>query len=262
MNKGLKSLLLAASVLAGLSGSVLAGSLKIESWRNDDADIWKNKIIPAFNAKYPDIQVEFAPTPPKDYNASLNARLEGGTAGDLITCRPFDASLDLFNKGHLAALNDLKGMEGFSEVARSAWTTDDGKSTFCVPMGSVIHGFIYNKEAFEKLGLTEPKTEEEFFAALEKIKADGTYIPLGMGTADQWEAATMGFQNIGPNYWKGEEGRAKLIKGEAKLTDAEYVNVWKALAKWAPYMGDGFKAQTYPDSQNLFTLGKAAIYPA
>ncbi|MDP9136792.1 MAG: ABC transporter substrate-binding protein, partial [Pseudomonadota bacterium] len=143
-----------------------------------------------------------------------------------------------------------------------AWTTDDGKSTFCVPMGSVIHGFIYNKEAFEKLGLTEPKTEEEFFAALEKIKADGTYIPLGMGTADQWEAATMGFQNIGPNYWKGEEGRAKLIKGEAKLTDAEYVNVWKALAKWAPYMGDGFKAQTYPDSQNLFTLGKAAIYPA
>ena len=262
MKSGFKTILLAASVLAGLSGAALAGSLKIESWRNDDADIWKNKIIPAFNAKYPDIQVEFAPTPPKDYNASLNARLEGGTAGDLITCRPFDASLDLFNKGHLAALNDLKGMDGFSEVAKSAWTTDDGKSTFCVPMGSVIHGFIYNKEAFEKLGLTEPKTEEEFFAALEKIKADGTYIPLGMGTADQWEAATMGFQNIGPNYWKGEEGRAKLIKGEAKLTDAEYVNVWKTLAKWAPYMGDGFKAQTYPDSQNLFTLGKAAIYPA
>jgi raffinose/stachyose/melibiose transport system substrate-binding protein len=262
MKSGWKSILLAASVLAGLSGSALAGSLKIESWRNDDADIWKNKIIPAFNAKHPDIQVDFAPTPPKDYNASLNARLEGGTAGDLITCRPFDASLDLFNKGHLAPLNDLKGMEGFSDVAKSAWTTDDGKTTFCVPMGSVIHGFIYNKEAFEKLGLSEPKTEEEFFAVLEKIKADGTYIPLGMGTADQWEAATMGFQNIGPNYWKGEEGRAKLIKGEAKLTDPEYVDVWKTLAKWAPYMGDGYKAQTYPDSQNLFSLGKAAIYPA
>ena len=27
-------------------------------------------------------------------------------------------------------------------------------------------------------------------------------------------------------------------------------------------MGDGFKAQSYPDSQNLFTLGRAAIYPA
>ena len=227
MKAGFGSILLAVSALAGLAGSAFAGSLNIESWRTDHADIWKNEIIPAFNAKHPDIRVEFAPTPSKDYNGDLKARLEGGTAGDLITCRPFDASLDLYKKGHLAALNDLEGMEGFSEMARSAWTTDDGKTTFCVPMGSVIHGFIYNKEAFERLGLAEPRTEQEFFAALEKIKADGTYIPLGMGTADQWEAATMGFQNIGPNYWKGEEGREKLIKGEAKLTDAEYVNVWK-----------------------------------
>jgi raffinose/stachyose/melibiose transport system substrate-binding protein len=27
-------------------------------------------------------------------------------------------------------------------------------------------------------------------------------------------------------------------------------------------LGDGYEAQTYPDSQNLFTLGRAAIYPA
>ena len=47
---------------------------------------------------------------------------------------------------------------------------------------------------------TIPKTEAEFFALLDKIKADGTMTPLDMGTADQWESATMGFQNIGPNY--------------------------------------------------------------
>ena len=53
-------------------------------------------------------------------------------------------------------------MENFSDVAKSAWTTDDGKTTFCVPMASVIHGFIYNKEIFEELELTPPKTEDEF----------------------------------------------------------------------------------------------------
>ena len=37
---------------------------------------------------------------------------------------------------------------------------------------------------------------------------------------------------------------------------------YEQLAKWAPYMGEGYKAQSYPDSQNLFTLGRAAIYPA
>jgi raffinose/stachyose/melibiose transport system substrate-binding protein len=258
----LKTLLLAAVATGALAGAASAGKLTIESWRNDDATIWKEKLIPAFNAKYPDIQVEFTPTAPKEYNAALNARLEGGTAGDIITCRPFDASLELFNKGHLAALNDLPSMANFSDVAKSAWTTDDGKSTFCVPMASVIHGFIYNKDIFKEVGVEPPKTEEEFLAVLEKIKAGGTYTPLVMGTNDQWEAATMGFQNIGPNYWKGEEGRKGLIDGTAKLTDKPYVDTFAALAKWSPYMGDGYKAQTYPDSQNLFGLGKGAVYAA
>ena len=259
----IKGLLLATSIL-GTAGLAQAQdvTLTVESWRNDDLAIWQEKIIPAFEAKNPGIKVVFAPTAPTEYNAALNAKLDAGSAGDLITCRPFDASLELFNKGHLAGLNDLSGMENFSDVAKSAWTTDDGATTFCVPMASVIHGFIYNKDAFDQLGITPPATEAEFFAALDKIKAEGSYIPMAMGTKDLWEAATMGYQNIGPTYWKGEEGRKALIKGEQKLTDEGWVEPYRVLAKWKDYLGDGFEAQTYPDSQNLFTLGRAAIFPA
>jgi raffinose/stachyose/melibiose transport system substrate-binding protein len=255
--------MLAAAVLAMAGGAAaIAQTLTIESWRNDDADIWTSQIIPAFNAKYPNIKVEFKPTPPTEYNAALNARLAGGTAGDLIACRPFDASLDLFKKGYLVPVNDIKGIDNFSDVAKSAWQTDDGKTTFCMPMASVIHGFIYNKAIFNDLKLTPPKTVAEFHRLLDKIKADGRYTPIDLGTADQWEAATMGFQNIGPNYWHGEEGRKALIAGTAKFTDQPYVDDLKELASWAPYMGNGYKAQKYPDSQNLFALGRAAIYPA
>ena len=251
-----------AAVFAESTPAAADSVMKIESWRNDDIDIWNDKIIPAFNKAHPDIKVEFVPTPPADYNASLNAKLAGGTAGDLITCRPFDASLDLFNKGHLVALNDLPGMENFSDVAKSAWQTDDGATTFCLPMASVIHGFIYNTEIFEELKLSVPKTIPEFMKVVEAIKAEGSYTPLVMGTADQWEAATMGFQNVGPNFWQGEAGRKGLIEGKEKLTDSKYVAVWKHLAEWGPYLGKGYQAQKYPDSQNLFTLGRGAIYPA
>jgi raffinose/stachyose/melibiose transport system substrate-binding protein len=72
----------------------------------------------------------------------------------------------------------------------------------------------------------------------------------------------MGFQNIGPNYWHGEEGRKALIAGKEKFTDKPYIDTWAELASWAPYMADGYQAQKYPDSQNLFTLGRAALYPA
>jgi raffinose/stachyose/melibiose transport system substrate-binding protein len=255
----------AAQPTTASAGQAPAGgkvTLTIESWRNDDLTIWSDKIIPAFEAKNPDIHVVFAPSAPTEYNAALNTKLAGGTAGDLITCRPFDLSLGLFKQGRLAALNDLAGMNNFGDVAKSAWITDDGKNVFCVPMASVIHGFIYNKDAFDKLGLKAPNTQDEFMSVLAAIKKDGTYIPLAMGTAEQWEAATMGFQNIGPNYWHGEEGRLALIGGKQKFTDAAYVSTFKALADWKPYMPPGFEAQKYADSQSMFTLGRAAIYPA
>ena len=264
MNRLIKTSLLAATVLSGLASVVHAedATLTIESWRNDDLAIWKDKIIPAFEAKHPGIKINFTPMAPTEYNAALNAKLASGTAGDLISCRPFDASLELYNKGFLTDLTSLDGMGNFSPVAKSAWQTDDGKATFCVPMASVIHGFIYNKDAFDKLGLKAPKTQEEFYKVLDAIKKDGNYIPMAMGTKDLWEAATMGYQNIGPNYWKGEDGRKALIAGKEKLTDPQWVAPFKEIAKWKPYLGDGFEAQSYPDSQNLFTLGRAAIYPA
>jgi raffinose/stachyose/melibiose transport system substrate-binding protein len=261
MTKTFHFALLATTLLGGVA-SAQDVTLTIESWRNDDLTIWQDTIIPAFEAQNPGIKVVFAPSAPAEYNAALNSKLAAGSAGDLITCRPFDASLELYNQGHLADLSGLAAMANFSPVAKSAWQTDDGAATFCVPMASVIHGFIYNKDAFDALGIAVPTTNDEFFAALDAIKADGTYIPMAMGTNDQWEAATMGYNNIGPNFWKGEEGRAALIKGEQKLTDAAWVAPFEHLARWKDYLGDGFEAQTYPDSQNLFTLGRAAIYPA
>ncbi|WP_305857929.1 ABC transporter substrate-binding protein [Balneatrix alpica] len=254
------ALALATTLLA--TPALAAQKLVIESWRSDDAVIWNDVILPAFKKAHPEIDVSFNPTPPADYNSALQARLDGGTAGDLITCRPFDLSLGLYQKGNLAKLNDLPGLENFSDVAKSAWVTDDGQDVFCLPMASVIHGFMYNTQIFDELNLQPPKTEEEFFKVLETIKNESRYTPLVMGTADQWEAATMGYQNVGPNYWKGEEGRKALLDGSAKLTDEAQVKTFEHLAKWKDYLGRGFEAQKYADSQNLFSLGRGAIYPA
>ena len=200
---------------ASAAGAIV--TLKIESWRSEDLTIWQDQIIPAFEKKNPNIHVDFTPTAPEQYDPALKSKLEGGTAGDLMICRPFDTSLNNFKAGYLAPLNDLPGIDNFDTVARAAWTTDDGKTTFCVPMASVLHGFIYNKDIFDQLGIQPPTTESEFFAALDKIKASGKYTPLAYGTADAWTNATMGFLNIGPNYYKGEDGRLGLIKGHEEV---------------------------------------------
>ncbi len=254
---------LAASAVAILCSSLAqAGNLTIESWRVDDKGLWEELLLPAFAKAHPGITVKFSPTSPPEYNSALNARLTAGTAGDLITCRPFDVSLDLFKKGQLDALNGTPGLKNFPESAQVAWQTDDGKSTYCVPMASVIHGFFYNKKVFAELGLKPPETEADFYGVMDKIKAAGKVAPLALGTADQWETNQIVFTSIGANHWKGEEGRKALISAKAKFTDPAFVSTWEAMAKWAPYLPKGYQAQTYGDSQNLFGTGRAAIYPA
>ena len=260
MRRFVRFLLLALTLSVAANAS--AQTLTIESWRNDDLAIWRDVIIPAFNAQYPDIEVVFQPTAPTEYNAVLASKLEAGTAGDLITCRPFDLSLDLYNGGYLASLNDLAGMDNFSDVAKSAWITDDGSDVFFVPMASVIHGFIYNRDAFTELGVSEPETYEEFLQLLEAIEADGTYAPLVMGTTDQWESATMGYQNIGPNFWQGEAGRVGLIEGSIGYDEGGFLEAFEALAAWQDYLPSGYQAISYPDAQNYFALEQGIIYPA
>jgi raffinose/stachyose/melibiose transport system substrate-binding protein len=260
----MKHTLRLAAVAAALVCSSLAhaGTLNIESWRVDDKTLWEDVLLPAFYKAHPGITVKFSPTSPPEYDSALNARLTAGTAGDLITCRPFDVSLDLYKKGHLDKLNGSAALKSFPESSQVAWQTDDGKATYCVPMASVIHGFFYNKKVFAELGLSVPVTEADFFAAMEKIKAQGKVAPIALGTADQWETNQIVFTGIGPNHWKGEEGRKALIAGTKKFTDPEFVSTWETMAKWAPYLPKGYQAQTYGDSQNLFGTGRAAIYPA
>ncbi len=253
------------SALGGLALAVAGGAaaettLKIESWRVDDKDLWEDTLIPAFEQSHPEIKLKFVPTTPTEYDSSVRARLEGNTGGDIITCRAFDQSLALYKRGHLMALNGKPGMEHFPDSAKVAWQTDDGDTTYCMPVASVIHGFFYNKAIFEELGLEKPGTVKEFFAVLDELEAS-SYAPIALGTADQWETHQVVFTGIGPNYWHGEEGRKALLAGEAEFTDPQFVAVWEQLERWREYLPRGYQAQSYADSQNLFALGRAAIYP-
>ncbi len=236
-------------------------TLTLESWRTGDDEVW-DTIIKDFNKNNPDIEVKFSPTKPDEYNGALGAKLKSGTAGDLITCRPFSLSLGMFQGGQLADLSTLPGMEHFSDFARHAWSTPDGKTTFCVPMASVLHGFIYNKDYFDKNGFTEPKTYEEFLTLLGKIQKEGSMAPLALGTKEGWTTTSMGLDNIGPNFWGGEAGNDGLLSGTRKYNDKGFAAAFDALSKWSPYLPKGNEAIAYTDSQQLFTSGKAAIFPA
>lgn len=247
-----------AGTTSGGSGSTV--TLKIESWRTEDAPLWTDKILPAFEKENPGIKVEFTPTNNNEYDSALSTRLQGVTAGDLITCRPFGTTKIDIKKGYLDPLTGLAGLNNFSESSLAPWSS--GTAPYCVPLASVGAGFFYNKDIFKKLGLDVPKTQSELIDVFKAIMADGTYTPLALGGAavDSWALDQMGLQMVGPNYWGGDTGRASVESGDAKFTDPQFVAAFQALESWKPFVPKGFASVTNPDATQLFALGKAAIY--
>jgi raffinose/stachyose/melibiose transport system substrate-binding protein len=131
-------------------------------------------------------------------------------------------------------------------------------------MASVITGFIFNENAFNALAIEVPKTQDDFYAALDKLKEDGTFIPLAMGGTGDYahlSNSEKGFMNVGPNYWNGEEGRLALLDGSQKLTDEQWVEPWRQVLQWMPYAGDNGMNLTQEEAMDLFMSGAAAVYP-
>ncbi|WP_382304555.1 ABC transporter substrate-binding protein [Herbiconiux sp. UC225_62] len=262
----------ASLVLVGLAGCSSGGTpastdgggedvtLTLATWRTEDTAMWEDEIIPAFEASHPGITVEYAPVGTDDYNAAMQSQIEGGTGADLIMCRPFDVNRAWIEDGYFEPLAGTDAVKSFDETALAAWTDVDG-NPFCVPIASVLAGFYYNTAIFDELGIDVPTTQAEFIDALEKIKASGKYTPLALGSADGWQLAYNVLYNLGPNYWKGEDGRLGLIDGTQKLTDPDFVAAFQAFDDLKPYLPEGYESLTYEDMMQLFTLGKAAIIP-
>ncbi|TKF54669.1 carbohydrate ABC transporter substrate-binding protein [Vibrio sp. F13] len=247
-------------LLSLLSLSVSSQTLVIDTW-GDEANIWQDSIIPAFNQHYPEIEIVIKQLDSWSYIGEQNQRLKDGEAGDLVMCRPFDPSLVWFQKGYLEEITEIEGIENFPSFAQAAWQTDSGAQTFCLPLGSVMHGFFYNKALFHELGLNEPVTEQEFYQQLDAIKQDGRYVPLAFGTKDAWAVSELGLQNIGPNHWQGEDGRTKLILGDMAIDSDAYISAFEALHELSQYMGEGYQQRGYSDSWELFKRGEAVIAP-
>ena len=112
-----KYLSIAACLALSASNTYAQTTVIIESWRAD-GPIWNEKIIPAFNKHHPEITVKYVAPSEADvakWNSDpvgfLQRRITSDQAGDLIACRPFDGSLELFQKGLLKEVTEMEGIE-------------------------------------------------------------------------------------------------------------------------------------------------------
>jgi raffinose/stachyose/melibiose transport system substrate-binding protein len=246
-------------VFAGGGGDkASSGELTMGSWRADDV-AQMNRLLQEYQKLNPDVKINFRPTNPADYNATLRLQLDGGTGPDLMYARSYATGQELFTSGFFTDTTNIPGvMSNFTEVNLAPWQMPDGKM-FAVPFAAVSHGIYYNKTIFAKEGLAVPQTWEQFLALCETLKGKG-YTPLANGVADEWDTLECLFLGMLPNFIGGASERLQYESGAKKMNDANFVAAFEAAGKLAPYLPNGFEAVTYNDSQVLFNNQQAVMF--
>ncbi len=186
------------------------------SFRTDDIDAW-NAIIPLFEAEHPDIKVVFDPTNNEEYNSQIRAQLEGGVGPDLVTCRTFDLSQDLFKSGYLADLTDLPGMqESFTPFARGL----RGRPTMARSPTAC-------RSQRRSMASSTTQTCSPSWASSPRrprVSSSPSSTPsrqqrpdlagIALTTLTTWPADIMGWDTLWPTFTHGEETRQALMAGD------------------------------------------------
>jgi multiple sugar transport system substrate-binding protein len=135
--------------------------------------------------------------------------------------------------------------------------TVDGKQ-WGIPTVYSFWGIFYRKDIFEKLGISVPKTWEEFVAVAKKLK-ENNLIPFTIGTKDVWTPA--GWFDIINMRLNGYDFHIELMDGKVPYTDQRVKEVF---AKWRELVDGKFylpnnTTYTWQESLSFLMNEKAAM---
>jgi glucose/mannose transport system substrate-binding protein len=244
--------------------AVEGGKLEIFSWwtAGGEADGLEEffRVYRQQNASVDVVNAAVAGGAGANAKAVLKNRMLGGDPPDSFQVHGGQELLDTWVKpGKMEPITDLWEDEGWKDVYPEQLvemvTQDD--EIYSVP-ANVHRGNVlwYNKKLFDANDLQAPKTFDDFFAAAEKLKAEG--IPaLALGDKLKWEAAHL-FEDVllgslGPDGYRG------LWNGETAWDGPEVTEAFATFDKMLDHVNKDHAAHTWDSATQMVLDGKAGM---
>ncbi|WP_394179467.1 ABC transporter substrate-binding protein [Marinomonas posidonica] len=257
--KKIQSMLVGAMALTAAS-LASAGTLVINS---DQADPAPKKafaeIIQKFEQENPDITVKYNLYDKEAYKTAIRNWLSTSPP-DVVFWYAGNRMKAFVDRGLFEDVSDLWDNNGLKKDMASAAPamTIDGKQ-WGMPYTYYQWGIYYRKDIFENLGLSEPKTWDEFLAVNAKLKANDV-TPVTIGTKYLWTAAGwFDYLNMRTN---GLQFHIDLMDGKIPYTDPR---VRKTFENWKVLVDNGYflknhASYSWQEAQPFLYNGKAAMY--
>ncbi len=222
-----------------------------------------NAMIKAFEAENKDIKVTLQTQP-------------GGTEGDNLMKTKLSTGemSDVFYYNSGSLLQALNPDTTLVNLADEDWTgdlTDDFKTVvstdnglYGAPLGSSFAGaVVYNKPAYEELGLSIPTSWDEFMANNEAIKKAGTRAPIIQTYGDTWTSQLFvlgDFANVlaaDPDWAEQYTANKRKYAEEPALAGFQH----QEDAFKADLFNKDFASATYEDGVRMVATGEGVHYP-
>lgn len=239
------------------TGSSISGELLIwEHTPQFEAPL--KAVIEGFNAKYPEVKIEYQIKTSDQYYNLLATTIQAGEAPDLFwTNGAATSNLESYvNQNVVMDITDKVDLSLFNDTTKEI-VTINGRY-YASPTAEVGgRAVFYNKDIFQNLGLSVPKTFSEFEASLETIKKAGK-IPISFSGSDPW-AVLFHFEPVlaaMSSDWL-EESKTQ----DVQVNDKRVVAAYEKMLEWADkgYYGAGFLGVDEGGALLAFSKGEAAM---
>lgn len=243
---------------SGGSGGSKNVTLSVWSWRTEDVAAY-NTIFAVYEKAHPGTKVDFKSFKNTEYNLILTTGLAGSKGPDVAQVRSYGQLQPTIASKSLLPLDAVVDLSSWdANVVKSAKGKEDGK-LYAVPLAQQTLQMFYNKDIFDKFGLTPPTTWAEFMAVNAKLKKAGV-TPMAVGAKDAWTLPIV-HQVLAAPRFGGSTFEKAVTTGQKTFADPDWVASVDVVNKLKPYLPDSAVGVAYTDAQILFTSGKAAMFP-
>jgi len=230
-------------------------------WPNEPRNTYFKEIVAEFERLNPDIKVEMDCVLNDSYKEKIRVLVSSNEIPDVFTSWSGSFAEKLVQSGKIKPLNDLYAAdkEWSDQIMDSQKEpfTFDGK-VYGVPLTIDGKVFFYNKEVFDKHGLSVPKYFDEFIGLLDKLKALGYDTPIIEGLADAWAVShylgTMNQRMLDPEVINKDYNPKT-----GEFTDPGYVRVLEDFKTLTSYMGPTATSIDHETARSMFQNGEVPI---
>lgn len=216
-------------------------------------------LIAEYKKVVPDVTINYETTQDA-YPALLKSRLNSGSVPDIFSSTA-GAEIDSYKEYSLNLADQPLAKAMIPAVADGFKSPSDGSGPYGFAIKGNYFGILYNKDIFEKAGITEfPRTLDALEDACKKIQALGVK-PFTSGFGEWWVYKHTAMNFFGTASSDPKDLIKKFERGQAKISD--YPRLYNDFFRYVDLVktyGDDKPLETTLDREiAAFANGQAAI---